>query len=464
MRKQSYFRKLIATASRLRLSRLLIAAAILHLSFAISIQVAGRYKLFPGTFNKAGVGISFSADCLSYLEFSDRLANTLEQEGIAAWVKAEPPLHVKPYSLSHVVLRRWLGYSTLTAEPVNLFYYLSILALVFALGREVFDRGTGILAAGITGLWPSLLLHSTQLLRDPLFLVMFLIIVLVCSSWLTRTYSWQRGLVVGIAGSAAGSLVWLVRSQMWEVLFCAALLSAVLLVIKQFRDRRLVAGNLIGAALLCSIMIAAPVAGKAFNLYSYPSEQPPPPPPSQSDTSGATTASAYNRSAKTAPPKLPPGSPLPARVSFLRKKFISSYPGAGSNIDTDVEFHSLADILLYFPRALIIGLFAPFPNMWFVRGVQTGIEGRLLSGFETLLIYLIEALAVLALWRRRDTLSAWLLLSIILTGLLALGLVIPNLAALYRMRYGFWLLLIILGAEGLRQLFLPGSPAGKVRP
>jgi hypothetical protein len=461
MRKQSYLRNLIASASRVRLSRLLIAAAILHLSLAIAMQVAGRYRLFPNIFNSEGVGISFAADSIAYLKYSDALVHIFEREGISAWLKFDLPLHVKLYSLSYAVTGRVLGRTTLSVEPLNLFYYLLLLALVFALGREVFDRATGILAAVITGLWPSLLLHTTQLLRDPLFLITFLIIILTCISWLTRTYSWQGGLLWGIAGGVASALLWLVRSQMWEVILCAALLSTAFLLIRQFRERRLVVGNLIGAAILCSIMIAAPVAGKAFNLYSYPSEQSRPADSQKSSAGSETTAPADNRPASPASPTLPPGSPLPARVGFLRHKFLLLYPGAGSNIDTDVELNSLSDILLYLPRAIMIGLFAPFPNMWFVTGSQAGIEARLLSGLETLLIYLIEALAAFALWHRRAHLPSWLLLLISLTGLLALGLVVPNLAALYRMRYGFWLLLIILGAEGLRQVSLQHSPTGK---
>lgn len=445
----------MVSISRVRLLRLLILAAALHLSFAIAVNVAGRYRLLPNNFDENGIGISFAADSAAYLDSSIALVNKFKQDGVLAWVKDSAAVHVKLYSLCYVVVGRLTGYNTLGTEPLNLFYYLLILSLVFALGREVFDRATGILAAGITGLWPSLLLHTTQLLRDPLFLVMFLVIILVCTCWLTRTYSWRRGLLAAIAGGLASAMVWLVRSQMWEVLLCAVFLSAVFLIIRQFLARRLIAGNLIGSALLCFIMIAVPAAGKAFNIYSYPAEQGV---AKNSNPSGETYVLADKPQAVAAQPTLPPGSPLPARISFLRKKFLFLYPVAGSNIDTGVEFHKLTDILLYLPRALVIGLFAPFPNMWFTRGMQVGLEGRLLSGFETFLIYLIETLAAFALWRSRSRLQAWLLLLISLVGLLALGLVVPNLGALYRMRYSFWLLLIVLGAEGLRQLFIQDTP------
>jgi hypothetical protein len=91
--------------------------------------------------------------------------------------------------------------------------------------------------------------------------------------------------------------------------------------------------------------------------------------------------------------------------------------------------------------------------MWFAAGAQVGLGGRVLCGLETAIMYPLEILAVLGFWRRRQQLTTWLLLLIVGAGLIALGLVVVNVAALYRMRYIFWILLIILSAEGARQLF-----------
>jgi hypothetical protein len=150
-----------------------------------------------------------------------------------------------------------------------------------------------------------------------------------------------------------------------------------------------------------------------------------------------------------------PPTGLPARIGRLRQRFIERYPGAASNIDTEVTFNHTADIISYLPRAAVIGFFAPFPNMWFASGMQTGRAGRVLAGLETFATYLFELMAVIGLWLRRDQISAWLLWVIAALGLTALGLVVTNLGTLYRMRYAFWMLLIIIGADGaLRTLAL----------
>ena len=86
--------------------------------------------------------------------------------------------------------------------------------------------------------------------------------------------------------------------------------------------------------------------------------------------------------------------------------------------------------------------------MWLTAGERVGAYGRLLSGIETFVMYVVEMLAVVGLWQSRRRLAPWLLLLIALACVTALGLVVINVAALYRMRYVFWMLLILLGAYG----------------
>jgi hypothetical protein len=121
---------------------------------------------------------------------------------------------------------------------------------------------------------------------------------------------------------------------------------------------------------------------------------------------------------------------------------------AGSNVDNNLGFASTGDIVRYLPRAAAIGLFAPFPDMWFVRGVEVGRAGRLLSGLETAVIYVMETLALVGLWQRRRQLSTWLLVMVCVLGPIALGLVVANVSIIYRLRYAFFMLIIVLGADG----------------
>lgn len=440
MHKKGSLQNLAASAAQVRLSRLLLAAALVHIFVVVVLNVIGRYGLAPYTFDEHGIGVSFAVDSTAYRDYIIALVHTFEHDGLLVWLKDYTPFHVKLYSLCYLVLGRWLGYTTLSAEPLNLAYYLLILVLTFALGREFFDRRVGILAASVVAIWPSLLLHTTQLLRDPIFIAALLSFLLTGALVLKRECSWKRALALCLAGGVAANLIWLIRSQMWEVLIAIASLNTCLILLKQMSQRRIMVCNMAAGLLLLLIVLSLPQLGRQLNLYSYPPNHA----VVQQQSDGKVQV-VFER-------QLPPGSSLPARISFLRAGFVTSYPGAGSNIDDDVRFHSITDIILYLPRAAAIGFFAPFPNMWLVNGPQVGWQGRLLSGFETLLMYGIEVLTIICLWSYRKNLPAWLLFASAAVGILALGLVVANVATLYRMRYAFWILLIILGTKGALRL------------
>ena len=148
----------------------------------------------------------------------------------------------------------------------------------------------------------------------------------------------------------------------------------------------------------------------------------------------------------------PPRWNLAKRLTLLRHNFIVLYPLAGSNIDTDVELRGATDVVRYFPRAALIGFCAPFPNMWVARGELVGRAGRLMAGAEMILLYIIMGGALLVLMRERRRLSLWLLFGITTAGCIALGFVVVNVSALYRMRYAYFILLIILGMKGVVSL------------
>jgi hypothetical protein len=118
----------------------------------------------------------------------------------------------------------------------------------------------------------------------------------------------------------------------------------------------------------------------------------------------------------------------------------------------------VGDLLRFLPRAAATGFFAPYPNMWLKVGSSVGLTGRLLGGVETLLMYAIELLAIICLWRERRCLPVWLMALTAVGGILSLGLAVVNVAVLFRLRYIFQILLIILAARGASRVLSP-SPA-----
>ena len=167
-----------------------------------------------------------------------------------------------------------------------------------------------------------------------------------------------------------------------------------------------------------------------------------------------------------------PSSYQPAPPDGIRTKAIKQiserragfrfYRSRASDIDSDVRFSGTGDILKFIPRALVIGVLAPFPKMWLEPG-SFGYATRILSGLETLAMYLLYVACGLCLWRNRRNLNMWFLFLVAATGMLALGLVVVNAGALYRIRYVFWMMLIVIAAEGIRHFTVVRTNSTKSR-
>lgn len=431
--------------ARIRLRGLLIAAAGLHLLTATFVFVVGRFSLMPSQFDSNGLG-EFAHDSHQYQLDVILLANKLRVEGIASWLGTPAPFHVKLYALSHALFSPWTSFSVLSIEPLNLAYYPFILFLIYRLTETIFDRRAAVLAVAVVALWPSFLMHTTQLLRDPLLITTLLALVFIAATGLTKTYGWRLGFAAGLAGALSMLLIWIVRLAVWDVTRAVTAVGFVLLVVRQIRKRRVLIGNLIAAVLLLA-------AGLTIPRFKSMLE------PQQSTMTG------------TEPPiaQRVLDIPLWERIAKRREGFVKPdgdeiVTSKASNVDESVQFKSWVDIVRYSPRAIAIGFFAPFPNMWFAGGSQVGNVGRRLSGIEMMLTYVIELFAIAGIWSKRRQPVVWLLAFSVTAGVTGLGLTVLNIGSLYRVRYPFWILMVVLGAGGAQCIaakFSGSAPSGE---
>jgi len=441
-------------------SRLIAGAALLHIIVTVGLFAVGRSQIAPSLVDRDGIMESLASDSYNYRREALGLPIVNENEP-----GAEPELtwnaHVKVLSLEFAIFGRLFGYTILSAEPFNLLSYVSILILVMMLGREIGIRRIALIAVGIVAVWPSLLLHSTQFLKDPPFIALALALILIVTTWLTRTYTWRRVLISGVALSVVAGLLLLIRLKFAGFIVSIVFFGFSYLIVRQLLERRWLHRNLICPVLILVATVPAVfyLAGTSNQKFKrYPSDQ------SGADKLSVAVgqlhtvlyrerASLKTTSAPSTYGKLSGLTDQALRgIADARFDFNNSYAGSGSLIDGDVYFNSLKDVLSYFPRALAIGLWAPFPNMWFGAGKQVGMTGRLLAGAESLFMYLCGLLALTAIWRAPRGLANWLLLSIYALGVTGLGLIVSNVGALYRVRYLFLILLIVLAVKGLESI------------
>jgi hypothetical protein len=416
------------------LGRLLGAAALWHLCCAALLQWVGAAELLPDLFDHHG--FFQRSDCQGYQFQAAALAGELAEGNWASWWAAPTQVHVKVYALGFAALGPFLGEGTLGAETVNLPCFLALVFLVYRLTEEVFDRRAGRAAALVIAAWPSLLLHSLQVVRDPLFIAGFLGLVFLLTRWLTQDLSWRRGLATGVAAGLLALELWLVRGQFWELTVAAVLLGGAALVVRQLHGRRVLPGNLLGWAVLGAAIVLVPgrIATIRHSDEILQAQFEPEPAGPAGGTAGETQETR-------------PALGLAGRIKALRWRLRHAATTAGSNVDADIDFQDTADVCRHLPRALLVGWFSPFPAMWLSPAHEVGRAGRLLGALETLAIYVLTPWAVAGVLRRQS-LAAWLMLAVAVVGMTALGLVVVNVGSMYRERYVFWILVVLLGIGG----------------
>lgn len=395
------------------------------------IFLIGHFQLLPGFFDTNGIGITFAIDGATYRRLASEMAVHWQTYGISPWLEIKAPLHSRLYSIPFAIVGRVVGHNVLAAEPLNLFYYLSTLTVVYLLGREIFNERAGFLAAAIVGLWPSFLLHSTQLIRDPLAILCFLSLLLVLTLLLSREFAWRQALALGVGGAGLVTVFWLARGNMWNAVVVAVALALIVLSLRMISQRRFLTGNVVVLIFIVVAMLFVPSRLESTTLGGY---RPP------------ATPLAIPSSSQPAP-----GEGVWTRATNQirdRRRGFRFYSAQESNIGGDVQFENVSDILRFVPRAAVVGFFAPFPRMWFEAG-SYGTAGRLFSGAETLLMYLLYVAAGVCLWRERRRLAMWLVFLTATAGVIGLGLVVVNAGALYRIRYVFWIMLIVIAAQGV---------------
>ena len=410
----------------------LLLAAAAHLALTTTIFLIGHFQLLPNTFDQNGTGLTFALDGTSYQKVASALAQELETNGFRAWLDTRAPFHSRLHSLAFATFGKLLGHNVLAAEPLNLLYYLGILSCIYLLGREVFSARVGLLAASIAGVWPSFLLLSTQLMRDSLSILCFLGMMVVLVLVIGHKLALRQSIVIGIVGALFVTLFWVTRGNMWNVVVVALGITLVMLASRMVRDKQFMAGN---ALVMLMILAAALLVPARLESTTLPGVKPPSTPLAIPSNAGAVRITVT-------------WIKVLKQIADRRAGFRLA-TAHGSDIDSHVRFTNNSEVVRYLPRAAVIGFFAPFPKMWLQTG-SFGRAGRLVSGVETLAMYLLYIAAGFCVWRERRNLKMWLLFLVASLGMVGLGLIVVNAGALFRIRYVFWMLMIVLAVEGIR--------------
>lgn len=116
---------------------------------------------------------------------------------------------------------------------------------------------------------------------------------------------------------------------------------------------------------------------------------------------------------------------------------------AKSTIDKDIKPQNIFEVVLHLPRALQVGLFAPFPNTWFDDLTMP----RLVAVGEMTVYYLCSiGIVLLLLFDRKP--AVYVAVYFATFFLTFFGFTLANVGTLYRLRYSYEFILILLGVLG----------------
>jgi hypothetical protein len=403
-----------------------------HISFSVLLSVIARSAFLADLHNGQGIW-NFAPDSVGYHKAALRLLDYLKDGDYGNWWASSTWWHVKWIALSYAVITP----DPLSFAPVNGLTWAVSVVCVYKIVRQLFPghRHLALLAGAIFGLWPSYLFQSTQLLKDPLYSM----------GILTMVYGWvalllgKRGIGFSILVCFGVLLAHLNRTYILEALVFLTLLATVFVL---WRKRE----TLTHALLACVLVLG---------LYAYEHRaeillmfRPPPPPPTVVRPPVVKDPWRYED-------WMPDW--FESRIKAIintRLGWATSYPEAGSNIDTDVRFYSVGDVVKYIPRALQIGFLAPFPRHWFEEAKVAGGPSRVFAAIEMMVWYLLIPgfLYFIAGKGNPIQIRLWLL---IYSGCLVLltALVVTNIGALYRMRFVYFLPILIGGLEGWARFY-----------
>lgn len=424
--------------------------------------------LFPGL--HAGNGFMVGGDAMGFHEKAVDIAARIRSIGWSEWQLRPNATLDTPAGIASAIYAV-LGFNPLVLMPFNALVHAGAATCLFLILRPIIGGNSrhAIVATLPFVMFPTAFYWHSQLHKDGVFILGMYLFLL---GWLHSLHgggnSWRRNLLSWAMLAVAAAIVWAVRAYMLMIFSAVGVALVILAAAFEWRWHKL--GKLttvdwgwriIWRVAFCFALAHMGGSGKAEltqvrqDIYEATRIQ---------SMAEVGCADCQNQNAWSGECPHWIATPfVPGRVDRLgysvaltrQGYFQNVYAGAGSTIDKDHCLNSLADILIYSPRAMQIALFAPFPWQW----IQTSSQGgggrvmRLLAGGEMLVVYSAFVFCVAAVWRRRSIARLWAMVTFSIALLLLLATVTPNIGALHRMRYGYLMLLVGLGVGYMHCLF-----------
>jgi len=395
----------------------------------------------------AGHGL-LTNDAIRFHEIAVRLAEQMRIDGLSAWKIWPMPTGAGNIAVLGFLYYLW-GDDPSLVIPINAALHASGGVLLFLIGRMLVPEKIGRISAIFVAIlfvgYPSALNWYGQVHKDGYAILGLLMLIYGWMRWADCKRESSQKIVFLVMTIVGVGLIVLVRPYILQILPLLLLILYMLFIFfnprTKGRSKLFVWTFVIG---ILPIVISAYVFQSSYSkeriTLSKASEVRLSNIRKNSDIDCPSSASWNWNSADWIPSLLESSI---KNISVMRMSAACSSYKARTTIDRDIVPNSVYEFLVYLPRALQIGLFAPFPNTW----LDNISVMRLSVNIEVAIWYLL-APGVLFLIFRRMTLTNSLVLFFALSFLLIYSYATPNVGTLHRVRYPFVFLLMALGSAG----------------
>ncbi len=394
--------------------------------------------LIPSIPSLHAPGSTLTPDSTYFNEVAMKLANDINLHGWTSW-KLYPAVAASGQSSYLAILYVFFGMHPLYAVPFNAFFHAFSSVLIYLIALEIlgannFSKYPAFLSASLFVAFPSALtwvgqIHKEACLSTGLLLALWGIMKILSNK--TGRYR-----AISIFCALILSLI-LIASMKPYIL---QILSVVILIIIALQCMRIFPSTLLSMGMLTAFFLSTIFILMLVNRYSSSDSS------SISNWLSGESFMVHNYSWKRT-------DYLPEFMDRKIQVIASSRVGAisageaihaNSMIDVDIKPTNAIEVFQYTPRAFQVSLLAPFPNTWF-KSINIV---SLVSALEMIIFYITFFGLLFFIPLRIFNYKILLCLIFACLPLIIFGISSPNIGTLYRIRYTFEMILLMLGTCG----------------
>lgn len=377
------------------------------------------------------------------------LAEQIRLQGWSAW-KIYPTENTSINTAILALLYRLFGFDPTTMIPINAAFHALGGVLIYKICCEVANKKhlgmlAGIVAATMFVIFPSALNWYAQVHKDGYLIVGSLLVLL---SWL-KAINFKRAnvsfLILLLLNFLGVVIIGCVRHYNLTLILVATVGACLILTIFYVYSRQLYTNRKVLIFFILSLFFITGTINFISNLRDAQFN-------SGNITSNVLGESFYQgwhseeewewRTSSWLPNRVESSISTVARVRARLIEYGQSI-NAKSLIDDHIKPQNISEVILFLPRALQIGAFAPFPRDWFSNLEIT----KLVASFE-MTIYYTAAFGVLLLLFINRSPAVFISIYFASFFLLVYGFTLANLGSLYRIRYPYIFIILSLGVLG----------------